>query len=245
MVHIQAKIERILAAFLIAAGACTALVATGIIPAAGLKPGPLRDPGRWNVVFEDDFGGTTLNLSRWSYNYPVDWPHGGHTHNHEAYMAEENVLVEGGLLRIKGENRRHPSAPPPEESPWGWLSYNFTAGAINILGKFSAKYGYFEARMKFPEGPTGFWPARSAQTLPSEGFVAMTPFYQAIPPSLVAVSSIKADPWQMCSQLRSNPVYAGLNGKKPDLIFFPWPLNKRSENRSIIHRDGAVPGAIF
>jgi beta-glucanase (GH16 family) len=74
-------------------------------------------------------------------------------------MAEENVLVENGLLRIRGENRRHPNAPAPEQTSWGWQSYNYTAGAINTLGKFSAKYGYFEARMKFPEGPTGFWPA--------------------------------------------------------------------------------------
>ncbi|MEX2681121.1 MAG: family 16 glycosylhydrolase [Candidatus Sigynarchaeota archaeon] len=159
MVHITTKIENILAAFLLAGGACTALVATGAIPSVSLKPGPLRDQGRWGIIFEDNFDGTSLNLSRWSYNYPVDWPHGGHTHNHEAYMAEENVLVEGGLLRIVGEDRRHPSAPPPEETGWGYLSYNYTAGAIHTMGKFSAKYGYFEARMKFPEGPTGFWPA--------------------------------------------------------------------------------------
>ena len=153
------RIWTIAAAILLVAGACTTLIPAGIIPSLAQGPGPVRAPGNWSLIFDDEFNGTSLDLSKWSYNYPVDWPHGGHTHNHEAYMAEANVLVENGLLRIKGENRRDPSAPAPENSSWGWRSYNYTAGAINTLGKFNATYGYFEARMKFPEGPTGFWPA--------------------------------------------------------------------------------------
>jgi beta-glucanase (GH16 family) len=155
----RSKLVKIATLLLVVAGACTALLATGFVQGDYYKPGPWREPGQWALVFNEDFDGSTLNTSRWSYNYPVDWPHGGHTHNHEAYMAEENVLVEQGLLRIKGEDLRHPLAPPPEESPWGFRSYNYTAGAIHTQGKFSVKYGYIEARMKFPEGPTGFWPA--------------------------------------------------------------------------------------
>ncbi len=156
---IRGKLTSIAMLLLVAGGAFTTLLATGIVQGESYRPGPWREPGQWSLVFNEDFAGSTLNTSRWSYNYPVDWPHGGHTHNHEAYMAEENVIIEQGLLRIKGENKRHQLAPPPEISPWGYRSYNYTAGAIHTQGKYSVKYGYIEARMKFPEGPTGFWPA--------------------------------------------------------------------------------------
>nr|MDO8108714.1 glycoside hydrolase family 16 protein [Candidatus Sigynarchaeota archaeon] len=154
------KLGVIASVFLFASGAISTLMVIGIIPPFFINmPNHIRSPNQWTLIFSDEFDGNDLNLSKWNYNYPTDWPHGGHTQNHEAYMAEENVLLEQGMLRIKGENRRHPLAPAPEESPWGWRSYNYTAGAINTRGKFSAKYGYFEARMKFPEGPSGFWPA--------------------------------------------------------------------------------------
>ncbi|MCK5047135.1 MAG: hypothetical protein KAS22_11185, partial [Candidatus Heimdallarchaeota archaeon] len=87
-------------------------------------PGPYQNPNAWTIKLQDDFSGSTLNLSHWSYNYPTDWPNGGHTHNHQAYMNESNVVIKNGLLRLVGENQRHPDAPDPE---WGfgkWLTYN-------------------------------------------------------------------------------------------------------------------------
>jgi beta-glucanase (GH16 family) len=120
--------------------------------------GPYRNPTKWHLIFEDEFEGTSLNLSRWSYNYPETSYNGGHTHNHEGYMTAENVLIENGLLRIKGENRRHPNAPAPENSPWGWLDYNYTTGAITSHNKFNFTYGYIEGRFKMPASK-GFWPA--------------------------------------------------------------------------------------
>ena len=123
-----------------------------------LVPGPYNELDKWKIVLFDDFLETSLNTTNWSYNYPGDWPNGGHTHNHQAYMAEENVLIENGLLRIMAENERHPDAPDPE---FGWgklLSYNFTAGAIHTHGKFNFTRGYIEGRFKMPAS-RGFWPA--------------------------------------------------------------------------------------
>ncbi|NHJ47909.1 MAG: glycoside hydrolase family 16 protein [Asgard group archaeon] len=121
-------------------------------------PGPYNNPSEWNLVLFDDFIGDTLNLSHWSYNYPNGWPNDGHTHNHQAYMAEENVLIENSLLRLMGENSRHPNAPDPE---WGWgklLHYNYTAGCIHSRGKLNFTRGYIEGRFKMPAS-RGFWPA--------------------------------------------------------------------------------------
>lgn len=121
---------------------------------------PYREPGAWVVVFQDDFNGTGLDETKWSPNYPPgSWNAGGHAHNHRGYMTEENIIVEGGLLRIKGENRRHPDAP----ANWTWgdasRELNWTTGAITTHGKFNFTYGYLEARQRMPEGCTGFWPA--------------------------------------------------------------------------------------
>jgi beta-glucanase (GH16 family) len=121
-------------------------------------PGPYQNPSAWSLTLVDYFTGSTLNLSHWSYNYPSDWPHGGHTHNHQAYMNESNVVIENGLLRLVAENQRHPNAPDPEWG-WGkWLTYNYTAGCINTQGKLNFTGGYIEARMKMPVS-RGFWPA--------------------------------------------------------------------------------------
>jgi len=121
-------------------------------------PGPYTFPANWDLVLFDDFTGLSLNLTHWSYNYPVDWPHDGHTHNHQAYMDEANVLLENGILRLMGENERHIDAPDPE---LGWdklLSYNYTAGAIHTREKFNFTGGYLEGRFKMP-ATRGFWPA--------------------------------------------------------------------------------------
>ncbi|HMF32878.1 MAG TPA: glycoside hydrolase family 16 protein, partial [Candidatus Lokiarchaeia archaeon] len=121
-------------------------------------PGPYATPSQWKLVFFDDFNGTSLNLTKWSYNYPPDWSHGGHTLNHQAYMTEDNVIVEDGLLKLRAENQQDPNAPPPENVSGQMLYYNYTAAAINTKGKFNFTYGYIEGRFKMPTSQ-GFWPA--------------------------------------------------------------------------------------
>ncbi|MFW9922073.1 MAG: family 16 glycosylhydrolase [Candidatus Thorarchaeota archaeon] len=123
-----------------------------------LQPSPYLYQEYWKVTFQDDFNDFNLNFNYWSYNYPINWPNEGHTHNHQAYMTNENILFENGLLRILAENRRHPDAPDPE---WGWgklLTYNYTSGAIHTQGKYNFTSGYIEGRFKMPTS-RGFWPA--------------------------------------------------------------------------------------
>ncbi len=120
------------------------------------KPGPIQGPELWNLVLFDDFEGDTLNESIWSKGYPpYEFNCYGQCHNHQGWMAPENVIIEEGLLRIKGANRTHPDAPI--QLCWGETDY--TTGAITTFGKFEFTYGYIEARQKMPAGPTGFWPA--------------------------------------------------------------------------------------
>lgn len=107
----------------------------------------------WELVFEDNFDGTSLDKSKWNPTY--NW---GHTHNHRAYCVEENVSVKDGKLIIKGENKRHPDAPATTTSGGETHSLDYTSGAIDTKGKFEFKYGYIEGRFKAP-WQSGTWPA--------------------------------------------------------------------------------------
>ncbi|MFA6778680.1 MAG: glycoside hydrolase family 16 protein [Paludibacteraceae bacterium] len=107
----------------------------------------------WDLVFSDEFDGSSLDKSKWNSTY--NW---GHTHNHRAYCVEENVSVEDGCLVIKGESRRHPDAPASCSNGGKTYSLDYTSGAIDTRGKFDVKYGYIEGRFKMPS-QLGTWPA--------------------------------------------------------------------------------------
>ncbi|MCQ2208679.1 MAG: family 16 glycosylhydrolase [Paludibacteraceae bacterium] len=107
----------------------------------------------WDLIFSDEFEGNSLDKSKWNPTY--NW---GHTHNHQAYCVEENVFVENGLLRIKGEAKRHPQAPATCSNGGNTYSLDYTSGAIDTQNKFKVKYGYIEGRFKMPK-QLGTWPA--------------------------------------------------------------------------------------
>lgn len=109
---------------------------------------------RYKLVFNDDFDGDSLDTTKWGYNY--SW---GHSHNHAAWCAEENVIVKDGILTLKGENKQHPDAVG-KQGTFNNKKYDivYTSGAVNTHHKFNFDYGYFEARMKMPKGK-GMWPA--------------------------------------------------------------------------------------
>lgn len=108
----------------------------------------------YELVFDDEFDGESLDTSKWGYNY--SW---GHSHNHAAWCAEENVIVKDGVLTLKGENRQHPDAIG-KQGTFNNKKYDiiYTSGAVNTHHKYNFTYGYFEARLKMPKGK-GMWPA--------------------------------------------------------------------------------------
>lgn len=110
-------------------------------------------PPGYNLVFQDNFDGTTIDSANWSYNYP--W---GTYHNHMANMQPSQVTVSGGTLKLKAENKRTIWDPWGVNTPGGWKNLDYTSGAIHSQGKKNFTYGYFEARIKMPV-PQSTWPA--------------------------------------------------------------------------------------
>jgi beta-glucanase (GH16 family) len=99
--------------------------------------------GNMNLVWSDEFNGTTINTNIWTY----DLGNGGWGNNElECYTSRTNNAYEsGGLLHIVAQREAY-----------GGSSY--TSARIKSQGLFSFTYGRIEWRAQLPAG-TAFWPA--------------------------------------------------------------------------------------
>lgn len=109
-------------------------------------------PGR-TLTFQDEFNGTTLDLTKWDYQngtgkeYGLDfWGN-----NEKQIYQTENVEVSGGTLKLHARM-------DDVFDPYTGHRMFFTSGKIVTLGRFAQTYGRFEAKIKAPVGQ-GFWPA--------------------------------------------------------------------------------------
>ena len=110
--------------------------------AAGVAAG---DDEGWNLVWQDEFDGPSLDSDRWSFE--VNARGGG---NKELqYYVTNNLAVRDGQLHIEARNEVF-------FGPDGTRSY--TSSRIRTKGKGDWKYGRFEIRARLPKGK-GIWPA--------------------------------------------------------------------------------------
>ena len=112
-----------------------------------LLPVEKASAATWNLVWNDEFDGTTLNTSNWVYDIGTGPNSDGWGNNELQYYTNrtQNVAVTGGNLEITAL----------QESYGG---RNYTSGRIKTLGKQAWTYGKIEARIKLPTGQ-GIWPA--------------------------------------------------------------------------------------
>ena len=115
-----------------------------VLGGASLVAAPPAATGTgWDLVFADEFSGTSLDTMKgWIDAYP--W---GRTHNHEAYVAADHVLFTGdGALTLRAERLAQGGKA-------------FTSGAISTgYTNYKVNGGYIEARILLPTTP-GSWPA--------------------------------------------------------------------------------------
>lgn len=112
--------------------------------ALGAPPG---NPSDWVMTFNDEFDGTSLDLSKWDTKYIFGTRTLSGNSELEWYVddAAHHVVSDGTLKLIATK----------ESSQSG---YPYTSGMISSHKSFSQAYGYFEASMKLPAG-RGLWPA--------------------------------------------------------------------------------------
>jgi len=106
-------------------------------------------PGEWVQTLDENFDGERLNANLWNTHFPWSGLFKGHL---EAY-SPKNVSVKDGMLRIKVEKRTiHANDDPTQPTR------PYASGVVTSYGKFTQRYGYFEARIKLPTFRGG-WPA--------------------------------------------------------------------------------------
>ncbi|MCF0131178.1 MAG: carbohydrate binding domain-containing protein [Pseudobutyrivibrio sp.] len=110
------------------------------------EPGSDKEPdSSYELVWQDEFEGTSLNRADWN----VELHEAGWVNNElQQYVdSTDNIYVKDGELVIK---------PVKTVDASGKATY--TSGRVNTQNKHDFKYGYFEARLKVPEG-MGYLPA--------------------------------------------------------------------------------------
>ncbi len=98
------------------------------------------------LVWQDEFDGTTLDLNKWAFDLGDGCPSlCGWGNNELVYYTQNNHKLQGGnlVIGVKKENLG---------------GGNFSSTKITTKNKFSQTYGRFESRIKLPKG-RGLWPA--------------------------------------------------------------------------------------
>lgn len=137
----------------------------------------------YELVFSDEFNGTALNPYRWSSQLRWDGEFNGERYEYRVVNGEDQFYVNilssdeehlrkvapvfnpfkfnGNRLAIQAI--KNPLKTSNDKRSYGSLDemvsqQNFLSGVIASHGKFSQKYGYFEARIKIPSH-VGAFPA--------------------------------------------------------------------------------------
>lgn len=110
-----------------------------------LAPAPARAQS-WNLVWADEFNGTTLDLTKWEHQIGTGCPSlCGWGNNELQYYRAENTSVAGGVLSITAKREN-----------FGGQSYTSSRIRSRLRGDW--KYGRIEMRAKMPVG-RGMWAA--------------------------------------------------------------------------------------
>jgi beta-glucanase (GH16 family) len=132
--------------------------------------------GPWNLIFDDEFSGSSLDLTKWATCKAGTGPgaiSNGYNVNDQCVYDPAQISVGGGVLSI--------AAIVKGQTPSGGTYEPYTSGSINTFGSygpgpalFSFVYGYMETRMWLPLGATGTianWPgfAATGENWPTDG----------------------------------------------------------------------------
>lgn len=117
-----------------------------VLPILFLCPGTItaqkqsKPQNDWQLVWQDEFNGKSLDTSKWTVLIRETSKHG-----ELQYYVPDEVYIENGFLRIRSRVRKYGSK-------------EYTSGRLDTEGKFAPVYGRFEIRARLPGGQ-GLWPA--------------------------------------------------------------------------------------
>lgn len=123
---------------------------------------PVGQSEHWDLLFNDDFEGTSLDSNKWTTCYW--WDDGGCTNkgNNELqwYQADELYLSDGSLKQRAQKRTLNAADGKIYEYTSGMITTGRSKWERNAPAKFLFQYGYAEIRAKIPAGKglwTAFW----------------------------------------------------------------------------------------
>jgi beta-glucanase (GH16 family) len=110
----------------------------------------------WKQVWADEFNGSALDKSKWSYAEDCG---GGGNNERQCYTASPtNVSVRDGVLRITALRQATTGLANPWSNSKATRTLDYSSGKLVTKGKASWRYGRVEVRARVPGGQ-GVWPA--------------------------------------------------------------------------------------
>src|SRR4030095_16860839 len=129
--------------FLLSAAACAAM--------AGFAPLTAAPPDGWQLVFNDEFDGETIDRNQWGTTMEFVGTHGPRYHNEYSLSCaqDDDVIVSDGVLRLQTQRRTVEGEEAPDV-------FDYKQGLVTTADKFSFTHGFIEIRAKYPGGK-GLW----------------------------------------------------------------------------------------
>ncbi|SEG85526.1 Concanavalin A-like lectin/glucanases superfamily protein [Thermomonospora echinospora] len=149
------------------------VMSAGVMPAVMLAgtsaplPPESDQPAGWRLTWADEFdgpAGSAPDADKWVHDLGAngdqgDNPGWGNQELQTYTDSRQNSELTGdGQLSIKARRNQDAALQCPYTPAGGAGTCAFTSARLKTLGKFSQKYGRFEARIKVPKG-AGVWPA--------------------------------------------------------------------------------------
>ena len=120
-------------------------------------PVPQNEWKNWKVTFDENFD-KPLDLKKWNIYTDNYW-------DKRTHFSKDNNIIKDGKMFLRYEKKTGwQNDNPDEEGGVGQTDY--ACGHADTYGKWTQRYGYWEARMKLPKAP-GLWPA--FWTMPDRG----------------------------------------------------------------------------
>jgi beta-glucanase (GH16 family) len=108
----------------------------------------------WNLIWNDEFNGTSLDTSKWMHDIGTGSQNGlyGWGNSELQYYQPQNTVLNSGYAKIIANIE-----PNGIIDSWNNTMY-YSSSRISTREKFDFRYGKVEARIKTVDGE-GFWPA--------------------------------------------------------------------------------------